>query len=113
MRTLQTEVETYVADLVMMNPNKFVLFRGDLNTRLDPNDYTSIQTKIPPLPFLKMTDSSLPIVQKTKKSSVAGLWLKHILNSILESDHPTKFTYLSDSRISAIDYIIVSRDLLL
>ncbi|ETE65748.1 hypothetical protein L345_08470, partial [Ophiophagus hannah] len=48
-----------------------------------------------------------------QKSSFTSLWLKHILNSALESDHPAKFTYLSGSRMSAIDYIIVSRDLLL
>lgn len=36
----------------------------------------------------------------------------NILNSALERDHPAKFTYLSDFRMSVIDYIIASRNLL-
>ena len=34
------ELESYVADLMLQNPNAMVVMGGDLNARLGPNDQT-------------------------------------------------------------------------
>ena len=114
------ELERYISDLILQHPHAMMILGGDLNARMGPND-RSLYARFGLVPPEREVEPRL--VSRSSKdhtSNLAGLCLAqmayklnlHILNGALREDNPAEFTFLSGIRMSAIDYMLVSEDLL-
>lgn len=111
-----SDLEVYVNHLIQDYPNACLILGGDANARM-ATDNCSLYRQHKTYPPTEEIDTPFSLRNsRDQKSNLAGLLLNqmafkmdlHILNGAYGKDQPASFTYISGSRMSQIDYFLVS-----